>query len=546
MKRQIPTKKIKLRGQSHLFRILTVLFVAAMGTYLIGRSLAAPAQIYVNPIQMSKGLQPGAVLEVDVNIYTTSPINAAFVNINYNSSGLQVVSIRRGSGFPIQNAPTQQGNGTIKMESTRSSSATGGLHFATIEFKFLKTGTFVVSPQTSSQLINYPQNTVAFTVASGSYTVSSPPPPAPPPPPPVTAPAPAPAPTPAPPKSPTPPASKTPAPKPSPQPTVQIPSTVSTPSSSNLQISNLTISDIGYRSAVLSWTTNKPADSKANYGDTGDNMPNEVRDPSLKTNHRLTIEGNSLRGGYMYSVRVTSNDGAGPTTLDGKFSTKAVPIVVKVTDNQNKPVSGASVRTSTEEEITGQEGTVEISAPEGTVSITIEKDGQTSELDAEVTAPASADDAPQEFVAVLGTSQSDNARAAKNDSKAWLVYLLLFLGGGGVAGMLLIRRWRRNAELATHFPMPDSDLGTMLPTQPQVTVPGPTVPPPAYSSLPDLVRQDMQARAPKPPAPEEPVDMFSALDNPPPPGGPTVPPQAPPSLTPPEAPQAPHDPSDQQ
>lgn len=474
-----------------------------VGTYLIGQSLAAAGHIYISPSAATKLV--GETFAVQVRISVTSPINAAFVDLGYDPTALQVISVQRGTGFPNQNAPTTISGGRIRMQSTRNNSTTGDLHYATVTFKGLKTGSSNFSPQTSSRLINYPSNEVSYTTAGASFAIINPPPPVQPPPQPTpTQPA------------PTTPKTTTPT-KTTPKTTTPAPTapTSSAPTATNLQITNFAVTNIGYHSVTLTWNTNKPATSKANFGGSADNMPDEVSDPNKVGSHQLVIQSNSLRAGKKYAVRITSDDGTGPVTLDNTFATKSIIVSIRVTDAGNQPLSNASVSTDTDNGTTNEDGYVVLGAPEGSSLIKASKDDLSSETTADVALPQSEDAEPQEIGVVLGAS--DNVGTAINKRiQLWQIILLVILIGGGLTYLaLLIRRKRK--ELRKHFP----DLGhnaSQASLELPHSMPGPTVtpsaPPPAFSTLPDLVRRDLLARRKGTSTIDEPVDMFSALDKP--------------------------------
>jgi hypothetical protein len=500
----IQIKKIGSALASQRLRIITVVLFMAVGTYLLTQSQAAAGYIYISPTTANKHV--GNTFSVQVRIKTTSPINAAFVDINYNGIGLQVLSIQRGADFPNQNAPTQHtpsstGTGRIKMQSTRNNSATGDFHYATITFKATKTGTYGVSPIGSSHLINYPSGEVSFTYGRGDYTFTTAPPPPPPPPTPTPTPTPAPKPTP----KPTPrPSSSTPAP--SATPSSNVPKTESAPSASNLKIFDFAITNLTYRSAVVSWKTNEPATSKANYGYSSNDMPYEITGKEKTTTHKLLLQGDTIRAGNQYAVRITSDDGKGPVTLDGSFSTKGIKIIVKVTDPQNQPVAGALVYTDALEVTTGDDGTGELIVPEDSVTISAQKDDLSGNLIAEIVLPESEDALPQQVAITLNPPSDTSAKSpAKSNQRSplWIILpLLLFVGIGFLVLVLFVRRKRQQAAYRG----------------PSVTiVSDPTIGPSThYPTLPELVKQDLGAKNKRSPQPEEePVDMFSNLDKPP-------------------------------
>jgi len=517
------TKKTRLPRLSQRLKIITVVLFMVIGTYLLVQTQAAAGYIYISPATVSKYV--GDTFSVQVRINTTSNINAAFVDMNYSANGLQVTSIQGGSHFPHQpEAPkhTISGNtGTIKMRRTRDVSSSGNLHYATITFRARTTGSHTITPLSSSLLVNYGASNpfVSYTVAGGRYAITTKPTPAP-------TPTPTPKPTPKPKPKPTP--TPTPTPAPTTKPRVTVPKKESKPSASNLKISDFAISEPGYRSATLSWKTNKPASSKVNYGYTSSNMPHEITGQGKTTTHKLIVQGDTIRAGNQYAVRITSDDGAGPTTLDGAFSTRGIDILITVTDAQNQPIAGATVRASMIEAYTGDDGIARLTIPEGTVSISAQKDSLAGNLTAEITIPQSDATQPQQVSVALSPPSK---AAAKNNQpgrrRSWLVLIpILFSSAGVIALVLFLRRKLHKPAYqgpsVTVLSEPTGETGVHHPT------------------LPELVKQDLSAKRKKPLQPvEEPPDMFSVLDNPGQPNIPAPPPPQPPPMPQPTERQAP-------
>ncbi len=72
-----------------------------------------------------------------------------------------------------------------------------------------------------------------------------------------------------------------------------------------------------YTSAVVSWDTNEPADSRTEYGES-QNLGSEILNSSLVWNHSVTITG--LSSGKTYYYNITSCDEAGNCNESGVFS----------------------------------------------------------------------------------------------------------------------------------------------------------------------------------------------------------------------------------
>ena len=87
-------------------------------------------------------------------------------------------------------------------------------------------------------------------------------------------------------------------------------------------ISGISVSGITTNSAVISWTTDRPATSQVNYGRTTSYGKYTMEDSALVTEHSVTLTGLTPAAGYHY--RVISREGSGFETIsnDGIFTTK--------------------------------------------------------------------------------------------------------------------------------------------------------------------------------------------------------------------------------
>ena len=78
---------------------------------------------------------------------------------------------------------------------------------------------------------------------------------------------------------------------------------------------------VGESDAVVSWTTDEPADSRVDWGETSAYEGGQVSDGVLTTSHSLTVS--ELECGSTYHYQITSADGSGnaATTPDATFTT---------------------------------------------------------------------------------------------------------------------------------------------------------------------------------------------------------------------------------
>jgi chitodextrinase len=86
-------------------------------------------------------------------------------------------------------------------------------------------------------------------------------------------------------------------------------------------ITEVRVSSITTSTAVVSWTTNEPADSQVKYGPTSDYDSTTTLDPSLGTSHTVTLTG--LSSGTIYQFAVLSQDASGnlATSTNATFIT---------------------------------------------------------------------------------------------------------------------------------------------------------------------------------------------------------------------------------
>jgi hypothetical protein len=83
-------------------------------------------------------------------------------------------------------------------------------------------------------------------------------------------------------------------------------------------ISGVASSNITGTSATITWTTNEPATSQANYGFTTSYGTTTTLDAVLVTSHSITLTG--LNPSTTYNFRVRSKDGAGNERVSGNFT----------------------------------------------------------------------------------------------------------------------------------------------------------------------------------------------------------------------------------
>lgn len=363
-----------------LIRILSVLLIAATPLLLITHSSAASsATMYLTP--SSKTVAIGETFTVDIYEDSGSQdVNAAKADLTYDANVLEYISVTSSSAFSIA-AATSGGGGNVTIDRGAIPAVTGPQVVATVTFKGKAGGTSAVNFGAGSRVLanSGPQanQNILTNTTGGSYTVPSPTPP--PTPPPAPTPQPSPSPTSPPPsKKPTSPTAK-PSPAPaSPTPTPS-PSTTPAKDTSPPEITNVSISDIGTTSALVTWYTNEPATSQVDYGVTT-NYELTNGNGLFVTTHKLSLNYKLLKPDTEFHYRVKSIDAAGNVSLskDQTFVTKAgnSTLAIKVVDQKNKPLEGAKVTIGKASGKTDKNGslTLEGLAP-GSASVAVDYKG---------------------------------------------------------------------------------------------------------------------------------------------------------------------------
>lgn len=102
-------------------------------------------------------------------------------------------------------------------------------------------------------------------------------------------------------------------------------------------IENVTISEITEDSATITWRTDEPSDSLANFG--ADNRLGIVRNPEDTVEHILTID--RLSSATRYFIRVTSSDAVGNQNISGvfRFDTEGVEVErIEEVSEEERPI----------------------------------------------------------------------------------------------------------------------------------------------------------------------------------------------------------------
>lgn len=379
----------------------------------------------------------GQEFSVSVVVSLSNYYNAASADVYFNSSRFQYLGTTPGTAFNGTGSATIGSNGFGSYISISDNRVSGGSLYgsyvlATIRFKALSAGGAYLNFG-SRRVVLFPTTEYTTSATNGTYTVQSP----------VPAPSnPAPAPTPAP--------SPAPAPAPAPTPTPRKPApSASAPTSSpvsttGLQISDFVIEGLSYATATLRWKTNKPATTKVNFSTDKSDLYLERSNEDLLSDHIIELGSDELDAGQKYYVRITSNDGSGPVTIDGEFTTKYIPVVIKVTGEADAPVEGATVTADDVIGITDENGEATFDLTNGEVLIYASKDSQSADVSADIEIPESEESTAQKITISLlsDTNRAETAAPTNQSSGAWRLVAALFvlLIGGGLIAFIFIRR----------------------------------------------------------------------------------------------------------
>jgi hypothetical protein len=346
-----------------IIRILSVALIAAI-PLLLKSSLSAAFSPSMSLTPSSATVAIGDT--VNVNVYEdsgTQDVNGVQAHLSYNANIFDFISITSSPAFSTDTSGTGGGSGAVRIERGAFPAVTGNQLVGTVTLKAKAGGTSALSFDSASYVwpASGPQaNTpIAVTGTNGSYTVPSPPPP------------------------PTPPPSPTPTPSPTPSP--------SAADTTAPTISDVTVSDIGISSALISWKTSEPATSEVDYGITT-NYELTNGNAIYVTDHKLNLNYKLLNPDTLFHFKVKSIDAAGniANSQDQTFATKAghAILAIKVVDQSNKAVEGAKLTIGQQRGTTDKNGhsTIGGLAP-GKASVTINYNGKTTKKDIQIETP---------------------------------------------------------------------------------------------------------------------------------------------------------------
>jgi hypothetical protein len=216
-----------------------------------------------------------------------------------------------------------------------------------------------------------------------------------------------------------------------------------------MQITDLTVAEIDYRTALISWGTTKPSSSKINFSTSEDDLYNEKMNEEQTTSHSIRLEGDDLLAGKQYFFRVSAVEGDEAVTLDDSFYTKPVSVIIKVVDTKDEPVVEATVQAGDAEGITNESGEVTMDLPEGDVTIFAQKDELSKEISETIEVPTD-ENAPRFTLALSKTAAAVKVTVPQKKNTPWLLIVLpVIFVAAGVGGFLFWRR--RNIQKASAY-----------------------------------------------------------------------------------------------
>ncbi|MCL4366614.1 hypothetical protein M1563_00355 [Patescibacteria group bacterium] len=267
--------------------------------YLAFGQTASASTLYLSPGSANVGV--GGVISVQVRLNTAGEaVNAVSAVLTYPQDKVDVAWISYGSSAFSIAAEGSYGGGAIRISRGNINGVTGNVNVATIGFKGKALGKATVAfvgGSAAPRATDSTDSLVLGSSAGGVYTVVQ--------------------------------SLPTPTPKPL----------------EALTISDVSVSNITKNGAIISWTTNKPADSTVEYGLDMDQYVFSTSSAMLTTNHTLTLSGPSMVAGTNFHYRVESKDASGSDAIspDGTFQLVGYNIKIKITDQTGAALANTDV-----------------------------------------------------------------------------------------------------------------------------------------------------------------------------------------------------------
>lgn len=297
---------------------LTVfLFLFVAGVFL-APSKASAATLNFSPSSGTYGR--GSTLKVNINVNTGGEgVNAVQANFSYPTDKLQFSSISTGGSALSIIAEKSAGGGFVKVAGGNPSPFSGSKFIAAIYFKVLaSSGSASLSFAQDSAVVRASDNQNVLTgTATASFGFSE----------------------------------KVVEPTPTEVEEGEIP-----------KISEVRVEEIGKNSATISWGTDINSTSVVEYGLSASYGLLASSD-ELVTEHEIELPQAMLLPGttYHFKVIVRSEGGREASSQDFSFTTKGYKVIINVTNNEGRPISGAEITLYTEPRkgVTDKQGKVE-------------------------------------------------------------------------------------------------------------------------------------------------------------------------------------------
>ncbi len=277
-------------------------FLPVLGVCLASFFLLVP-DVYASMLELAPQkftLQSGKTTNVQIKVDTEGEyVNAVTVVISYPPDQLEAVWLDyNGSAFPLP-VEAYYGGGKIRLTRGSLSGVRGILNVATVSFKGEDAGSGAVSFTSGSQVPRLSDSSDSLNLPGspgGTFTVTA--------------------------------ASAQP-----------------TPTAPNMLISDLAVTPLSTDSAIVSWRTQKSADSLVQYGLEAGKYILSVADPALTLDHRIKLQSFLFTPGRKLHLQVTSKDKSGNVgdSADTIYQVGGFEVIVNVVDGNNNPIKGAEV-----------------------------------------------------------------------------------------------------------------------------------------------------------------------------------------------------------
>ncbi len=249
-------------------------------------------------------------------------------------------------------------------------------------------------------------------------------------------------------------------------------------------------------------------------------LSSEKKDDTKTTDHQIILTDSDLRAGKDYYIRITSDDGSGPVTIDGEFGTRFIPVIVKVTDTADRELSDVTVTIDGETGITADNGETEFELSDGDVTIFVSKGDIDKELQATVEVPDEDAD-PQTITLALGESDTVDVTNSASKNGGLSIFrivgiFMVIIAAAGAAYFFIIRRrigkpGKSAGDIleAENYVQPIAP--PVLPALPHNSKPEPASNSPVHhESIAELVKQKTEAS--KRPSSTHPAPVSSAIN----------------------------------